>query len=256
MAVLAIVMCASFASCKNDDENNTSGNNKKLVRIDLNNEPNWEFTYDSQGLLILSYGGSCGQITYGWGNNTISTSHLSQPMYLENNLISSMIGVNNDNYILTYNSSGELIKEIVNNTYYNTSSTKILDFTWQNSKLTKVHQKYINDAGEYGITETEEISEYIYSGKTCKGYFPYLPYSFFGDNFDIFWAHPELIGLCNSQLPDEKYSKDEDFESTSKYTYTFDKDGYVESCTVVTTSKRLFDDTNYTTIQVFAFTWE
>ena len=69
-------------------------------------------------------------------------------------------------------------------------------------------------------------------------------------------AHPELAGMRCNQLPDKVYSKDEYNEETEQYTYTFDKDGYVESCTEVSTYKRLDIDETRTETTIYTFTWE
>lgn len=68
--------------------------------------------------------------------------------------------------------------------------------------------------------------------------------------------HPELIGLRCSQLPDQIYNKDDDYEDIEELTYTFDKDGYVESCTVVGTYKNLSNNTTDTEATIYTFTWE
>ena len=69
-------------------------------------------------------------------------------------------------------------------------------------------------------------------------------------------AHPELAGMRCNQLPDKIYSKDEIDETTEQYTYTFDKDGYVESCTEVSTYKRLDNNETRTETTIYTFTWE
>ena len=55
---------------------------------------------------------------------------------------------------------------------------------------------------------------------------------------------------------DKVYSKDEYNEETEQYTYTFDKDGYVESCTEVSTYKRLDIDDTRTETTIYTFKWE
>lgn len=255
IAILATITCTNVSSCKNDEENNIDTREKKLVSIDFNGDLGWKFSYNSKGQLIASYGGSCGDITYFWENNAIVSSHLDQPINLDKNLISSMTENDDANRVFTYNSAGQLIKEIIKQTYYTTSYTTLIEYVWQNDKLTNICSKSIT-TGEYGITEGGTIREYTYSGKACKGYFPCLPYSFFGDNYDIFWAHPEIIGLRTSQLPDKYYWKDtyDDDEKICQYTYTFDKDGYVQSCTETTLRHYHGETTTYS--DVFTFTWE
>ena len=72
-----------------------------------------------------------------------------------------------------------------------------------------------------------------------------------------YWKHiPKLAGMRCNQLPDKIYSKDEIDETTEQYTYTFDKDGYVESCTEVSTYKRLDNNETRTETTIYTFTWE
>lgn len=97
---------------------------------------------------------------------------------------------------------------------------------------------------------------YTYSGKTCKGYFPLYYLFSLSDDDDIFFVHPELIGLRISQLPDQMYSKTDNHETTEKYTYTLDKDGYMESCTMIHIEKRLDINETHTSTDIYTFKWE
>lgn len=262
MALLAV--CVSFASCSDDDEpsKNDDGvitNQKQLMQIKMVDSETitWDFTYDSKGRLISinhaeKYNGRTERdiTNYIWGNNTIiaEDDNSTRTYTLDNNLVKSINDTDDysdwSNAIFTYNSSNQLIA--VQNTY--TDGTSVDAYTWNNGRITKL--TYTENGSYYS---EEDVYEYTYSGKTCKGYFPlYSP----SDNDDIFYVHPELIGLRCSQLPDQVYSKDDYDEETSKYSYTFDKDGYVESCTVVNTEKNLSDNTIDTYTTVFTFTWE
>ena len=264
MALLAIVMCVNFTSCSDDDEpsKNDDGvitNQKQLMQIKMVDSETitWDFTYDSKGRLISinhakKYNGRTERdiTNYIWGNNTIiaEDDNSTRTYTLDNNLVKSINDTDDysdwSNAIFTYNSSNQLIA--VQNTY--TDGTSVDAYTWNNGRITKL--TYTENGSYYS---EEDVYEYTYSGKTCKGYFPlYSP----SDNDDIFYVHPELIGLRCSQLPDQVYSKDDYDEETSKYSYTFDKDGYVESCTVVNTEKNLSDNTIDTYTTVFTFTWE
>ena len=265
MALLAVVMCVNLASCSDDDEEPTKNddgvitNQKQLMQIKMVDSETitWDFTYDSKGRLISinhaeKYNGRTERdiTNYIWGNNTIiaEDDNSTRTYTLDNNLVKSINDTDDysgwSNAIFTYNSSNQLIA--VQNTY--TDGTSVDAYTWNNGRITKL--TYTENGSYYS---EEDVYEYTYSGKTCKGYFPlYSP----SDNDDIFYVHPELIGLRCSQLPDQVYSKDDYDEETSKYSYTFDKDGYVESCTVVNTEKNLSDNTIDTYTTVFTFTWE
>ena len=266
MALLAVVMCVNFASCSGDDDEepikNDDGvitNQKQLMQIKMVDSETitWDFTYDSKGRLISinhaeKYNGRTERdiTNYIWGNNTIiaEDDNSTRTYTLDNNLVKSINDTDDysgwSNATFTYNSSNQLIA--VQNTY--TDGTSVDAYTWNNGRITKL--TYTENGSYYS---EEDVYEYTYSGKTCKGYFPlYSP----SDNDDIFYVHPELIGLRCSQLPDQVYSKDDYYEETSKYSYTFDKDGYVESCTVVNTEKNLSDNTTDTDTTIFTFTWE
>lgn len=262
MALLAV--CVSFASCSDDDEpsKNDDGvitNQKQLMQIKMVDSETitWDFTYDSKGRLISinhaeKYNGRTERdiTNYIWGNNTIiaEDDNSTRTYTLDNNLVKSINDTDDysgwSNAIFTYNSSNQLIA--VQNTY--TDGTSVDAYTWNNGRITKL--TYTENGSYYS---EEDVYEYTYSGKTCKGYFPlYSP----SDNDDIFYVHPELIGLRCSQLPDQIYNKDDDYEDIEKLTYTFDKDGYVESCTVVGTYKNLSNNTTDTEATIYTFTWE
>ncbi len=252
MALLAIVLCVNFASCSSDDDGeptqNDDGvvtNQKKLTQIKMVDDDGisiWNFSYDSKGRLVFKKGGVTGNTNYTWGSNVIMAddNNSTRTYTLSNNLVKSISDTDDNdwsNAIFTYNSNNQLAK-VEDDTH-----TEI--YTWQGERITKITSTY-----QYG---EKYIDEFTYSGKTCKGYFPlYSP----SDNDEIFYVHPELIGLRCSQLPDQVSSKDDNYEEISKYTYTFDKDGYVESCTKVYTFKDLSSNRTETDTTVFTFTWE
>lgn len=161
---------------------------------------------------------------------------------LENGLIthtSDNDGGDLANATFTYNANNQLVKLQYDEDEYTS-------YTWQGEKLTKIawHEQYYDSANEFS-----------YSGKTCKGYLPIMVWSV-DDLRPLLEAHPELVGMRCNQLPDKIYSKDEIDETTEQYTYTFDKDGYVESCTEVSTYKRLDNNETRTETTIYTFTWE
>lgn len=248
MALLAVVMCLNFTSCSDDDneepERNDDGivtNQKRLVRI-YNNDAGeciHDCIYDSKGRLstMFYYNNT---FNYTWGDGTITeifeynngrdqkTTTFS--INRNNNLIRSL-HEQNKNATFSYNSSNQLIelKDL-----YSTRRT----FTWEKDRIVKVVENY---------KDNDNITiEYTYSGKSCKGYFPL--YDIFirdGVSGGIIYAHPELIGLRCTQLPDQRINRSGNYESIDKYTYTFDKDGYIESFTI---------ENRY--LNVYTFTWE
>lgn len=250
MALLAV--CVSFASCSSDDEEpakNDDGvitNQKLLVELRMTEEDGesviTEYSYDSKGKL-LSANRDGREYTITWGANKIIESRAGSAVTytLENGLIthtSDSDGGDLDNTDFTYNTNNQLVKLQYNEEEY-------LSYTWQGEKLTKMAWNY----------NTEDTYELSYSGKTCKGYLPIMVWNV-DDLRPLLEAHPELAGMRCNQLPDKVYSKDEYNEETEQYTYTFDKDGYVESCTEVSTYKRLDIDETRTETTIYTFTWE
>lgn len=274
VALLAVVMSVNFTSCSDDDEpsKNDDGvitNQKQLVELRMTDEDGesviTEYSYDSNGKLVSAtnteqYDGSTHTSTYTvtWGANKIIESRNGEAITytLENGLIthtSDSDGGDLDNADFTYNANKQLIKLInlheISDDY---SYTITQSYTWQGEKLTKL---ILTDTENNSQYNDENINELSYSGKTCKGYLPIMVWTV-DDLHPLLEAHPELVGMRCNQLPDKIYSKDEDFESTSKYTYTFDKDGYVESCTEISTYKRLDINETRTETIIYTFKWE
>ena len=250
MALLALVMCVNFASCSDDDEpsKNDDGvitNQKQLVELRMTYEDGesviTEYSYDSKGkLLSANYDGRTSSIT--WGANKIIESRAGSAITytLENGLIthtSDSDGGDLDNIDFTYNANNQLVKLQTGEDY--------VSCIWQGEKLTKMIESYSD----------EDFYELSYSGKTCKGYLPIIVWNV-DDLCPLFEAHPELVGMRCNQLPDKIYSKDEYNEETELYSYTFDKDGYLESCTEVSTYKRLDNNETRTETTIYTFTWE
>ncbi len=274
MALLAVVMSVNFTSCSDDDEpsKNDDGvitNQKQLVELRMTDEDGesviTEYSYDSNGKLVSAtnteqYDGSTHTSTYTvtWGANKIIESRNGEAITytLENGLIthtSDSDGGDLDNADFTYNANKQLIKLInlheVSDDY---SYTITQSYTWQGEKLTKL---ILTDTENNSQYNDENINELSYSGKTCKGYLPIMVWTV-DDLHPLLEAHPELSGMRCNQLPDKVYSKDEYNEETAQYTYTFDKEGYLESCTEVSTYKRLDINETRTETIIYTFKWE
>ena len=255
MALLAVVMSVNFTSCSDDDEpvKNDDGvitNQKQLVKLKMTDEDGesviTEYSYDSKGKLLSANrieSNYSREYNITWGANKVieSTDEDAITYTLENGLIthtSDSDGGDLDNTDFTYNANNQLVKLQYDEEDY-------LSYTWQGEKLTKMAWSFSD----------EDIHELSYSGKTCKGYLPIMVWSV-DDLRPLLEAHPELAGMRCNQLPDKIYSKDEIDETTEQYTYTFDKDGYVESCTEVSTYKRLDNNETRTETTIYTFTWE
>lgn len=251
MALFAIIMCLNFTGCSKDDtltDNEIITKSKKLIGMKETEGDNtyiWEFSYDSEGKLSSiiysfdTYGGSNRdqQVTYfAWRSFTIIAENDYQTRTYtldENNLVKTIRSDKKtdwSNAQFSYNSSNQLLVAD-NGTYFN-------KYTWENDEISKINS---NDSYSNII---------IYSGKTCKGYFP-----LYNDYDNIFYAHPELIGLRNSQSPEREVYKYKDSQREFEYSYIFDEDGYVERCTIVRTEKNLSNNSN-TSTTIFTFKWE
>lgn len=260
MAMIAIMVCVNFTACSSDDEikddDGVITSDKKLMQIKYSSDNTRDFSYDTKGRLSSiihteKYGSNTDRdiTNYTWGNNIIMAEkeHGTKIYTLENALIRTIKSPNSGdlrNASVTYNSFNQLltIEDISGDDIW--AST----LTWENEKIVKMVLTENRDNHEY---------TYTYSGKTCKGHYP-LYWNLIGvsDSDDIFFAHPELIGSRISQLPDQMYSKTDSHETTEKYTYTLDKDGYMESCTMIQTQKRLDINETHTSTTIYTFKWE
>lgn len=256
MALIAILISVNFAACSSDDEELTKNddgiitNQKRLVEItesDKDGTNTLSFSYDSKGRLISvvgkDYDGSSDVTNITWGENTITESSNGESITysLTDGLVRTGSETDGDNCSFAYNSSKQLTTYQYGDKYE--SSTRTL--TWENGKVIK-------------IAYDKEISEITYGSQTCKSYFPFMV-TMVEDDFKVMLAHPELVGLRTTQLPIQSYSKDGDYETTSKLTYKLDKDGYLESC--IENSTGSLDTTppttkanSYTT--TYTFKWE
>lgn len=270
MAIIAILIGVNFIACSDDEEGDTTiknedgivTNQKKLMQIKLADDYGesiiTEYSYGKNEKLSSatqtdSYDGREHISTYTitWGTNKIIENRdgRASTYTFEDGLITHTFkGGDLDNATFTYNSNKQLIKcqEINDNDKFTQS------YTWQGEKLTKIIFTETANNNQYS---DESIYEYTYSGKTCKGYLPIMVWNV-DDLRPLMEAHPELVGIRCNQLPDQAYSKSDNYEKTEKYTYTFDKDGYVESCTEEGTYKRLDNGETDTSTTVYTFTWE
>ena len=304
MALLAVLMCANFTACSSDDDENGDNpvknedgiitNQKKLMEIkevykdDSHTDSyTYSLSYDSKGKLIAfvgkgEEGSDITNIT--WAENTIKeTSDGESITYsLTDGLVRTGSETDDKNYSFAYNSSKQLTTYQYGSKY--SSSTRTL--SWENDRVTKIVYSDNHD--------DDEISEITYGNQTCKGYFPLMALMV-EDDFKTMLAHPELVGMRTTQLPDQSYNKEvekgehyDDYfketfkyenisEETVKFTYKLNSDGYLESLTTVETDietyKISFEDKNgdgvisddernvsrtntYTYTTIFTFKWE
>lgn len=264
MALIAILISVNFTACSSDDDeiikddDGVITNEKKLVEMQETYKEYTNimtFSYDSKGKLISivekDYDSSKSDIiNITWGENTVTESEDGESITysLTDGLVRTGLETDGYKYSFAYNSS----KQLTTYQYGDKHDSSTRTFAWENGRVTK-------------IVYDGEISEITYDSKTCKGYFP-LMVLMVEDDFKVMLAHPELIGMRITQLPSQSYSKDiqkgeyyDDYiketnkyeniyESTTKFTYKLNSDGYVESVTMVETdvqtSKYSFQDKN------------
>lgn len=264
MALIAILVSVNFASCSSDDDeiikddDGVITSEKKLVEIQETYKEYIKimtFSYDSKSKLISivekDYDSSKSDIiNITWGENTVTESENGESITysLTDGLVRTGLETDGYKYSFAYNSS----KQLTTYQYGDKHDSSTRTFAWENGRVTK-------------IVYDGEISEITYDSKTCKGYFP-LMVIMVEDDFKVMLAHPELIGMRTTQLPSQSYSKDVQkgeyyddyiketnkyeniYESTTKFTYKLNSDGYVESVTMVETdvqtSKYSFQDNN------------
>ena len=233
-ALLAVLMCANFASCSKDDDaattdgggNDEGGNQevtvseKKLVKM-VSNEETYTFSYDDEGRLnSATYNDSDGDIEnskFIWGDDAVVVKYEdedgdthTETYTLKNGLVQSWSAADYHNGYHTegtyyYNSSNRLIKA---------AFTHHLGYTvnavWDKDKLVSVDT---NDTYEAILTY----------GETCKkGYFPLIS-DVIGLGDVLFMAHPEMAGMRTNQLPNTYSPDDEEISMT----YEYDKEGYI-----------------------------
>lgn len=224
IALMTVLMCVNFAACSSDDdpteepeeEGGIVVSEKKLAKIAGKSEDGTEFEeytfiYDSKGRLVegkeviehTEGWGGINQNTYIWGDNAIRVTN-DYILSLNNGLIQN--GGSQDFY--TYNKSNRLI-------IYETSG-EATTAIWDNDKLVS-----ISDVDGWDITVTYE--------KSCKkGYFPFVVTMMDLDDFLLFMAHPEIVGMRTSQLPANIIETSRRHVITTyTYTYEFDKEGYI-----------------------------
>lgn len=234
-ALLAVLMCANFASCSKDDDaattdgggNDEGGNQevtvseKKLVKM-VSNEETYTFSYDGEGRLSsATYNDSDGDIEnskFIWGDDAVVVKYEyedgdgdnhTETYTLKNGLVQSWSADYHNGHhtegTYYYNSSNRLIKA---------AFTHHLGYTvnavWDKDKLVSVDT---NDTYEAILTY----------GETCKkGYFPLIS-DVIGLGDVLFMAHPEIAGMRTNQLPNTYSPDDEEFSMA----YEYDKEGYI-----------------------------
>ena len=249
MAMLAVLLCVGNSSCSKEDDLGGNGgvtsSSKKLTKI-VKTRDNGDYyeailSYDDNGRLISCY--EDGEIyQFSWSDNTITrTTGDNERTY---SYIDGLIRQEQrENYTLdyAYNSSKQIIALNWFNKYSNKVGRKEV-YSWKNGRITQITQE------EHNI----HTSQITYGSKTCKGHNPYM--TLLMSNTQLFWTHPELIGVTYNQLP-TTIKSDNIIKNVS---YVFDKDGYVVGCSIEQKETEEYDgnhqESSYT--YTYTFTWE
>lgn len=234
-ALLAVLMCANFASCSKDDDaattdgggNDEGGNQevtvseKKLVKM-VSNEETYTFSYDGEGRLSsATYNDSDGDIEnskFIWGDDAVVVKYEYEDG-------------NGDNHTETYTLKNGLVQSWsadyhnghhTEGTYYYNSSNRLIKAAFTHHLGYTVNAVW--DKDKLVSVDTNDTYEAILTyGETCKkGYFPLIS-DVIGLGDVLFMAHPEIVGMRTNQLPNTYLPDDEEISMT----YEYDKEGYI-----------------------------
>ena len=248
MAMLAVLLCVGNSSCsKEDDLGNNGGatsGSKKLTKIiqtrDNGDSEEVTFSYDNNGRLISCYEeGNIHQ--FSWSDNSITRTKgndVRTYSYVDGLVRQEKRDNRTLDYV--YNSSKQIIFLNWFDKYSNEVDQKDT-YSWENVKITQILHE------EHDVMHTTQIR---YGSETCKGYNPFM--TMLISNSQLFWAHPELIGVTYNQLPTTVISDNR----VKNFSYVFDKDGYIVAIEVKVTKE--YDGNHQESLYTYTytFTWE
>lgn len=227
VALMAILIGISFASCGDVDNGDTNGGggvgSKKLVKVygtDGQVVENYTFSYDEKGRVIQAteeYRGEENDVTtyqFTWSDSSVMATRSdgrSATLTLNEGLVRSC---DFNDVMFTYNQTPRLAR--IESRY------EIEEITWEGYKLMSV------SSSEKG-SDIQNLSTFSYNGSCQKGYFPFM--SMLADLpwYMLFMANPELAGIRTNQLPAKitKKSGHSNWTETMTLTYELDKEGYI-----------------------------
>lgn len=263
---MGILLGFNFISCSSESasdeiDDGIINNQKKLVQVKTDADYGicWDFSYDSKGRLAsVEYRQ---YFDYNAPDIDASEIELSNIDWGENSIIrtTSRQNYSNDD-IVEFSLSDGLIRQITasggygGTIVYNSNkqlSVYMRDFGSRTTSLT-----WGEDNTVVAVKDDHTIDSYteniIYSDRKCQGYFPIFYYAvnvFVDDVFSL--VHPELFGLRTNSLPISILWTTDDGTMEEEYSYTFDKEGYVESCVI----RHAYSD-GYLSTTNYAFKWE
>lgn len=238
MALIAVLVCANFASCNKDDDRANENSEKKLVKI-VDNYQSCSFIYGNNGKLIKAIqettSGTCLTYEYTWRNGTIRQDRsggggytpISTIYHLENGFIKYSRCEEDPCEYYSYRQNRLNKLE-----YRDGSCWHIVKTTdWFENKLL-----YLVSYSKYYDNENNSNIEFTYNyNESCKkGYFPFIPEILGFDTYPpsgfthsggvLLMAHPEIAGIrTNELLAGYMYN---DYKDCT-YEYEFDEEGYI-----------------------------
>lgn len=295
MAIAAIALCVNLTACSSDDDggNNENGGNstqtttdsfgvikgqKKLIKLTANY--NYDDEYSVTYTLTFSYdkNGRLAEVVKRYEGTSIYINTYSY-VWNEKEMSVTCYCTSDDGY---YDYSLQFKGYIKNGMFYGGTgyagdyAPHHSTATYKSGKLTEFKSQYTNIDGSIGSSERTFVWNddklmsvgpssgsyydyiYTYDDRTCKGYNPYIVYTFVGaemytfdiDDFSLICAHPELLGLRTNYLP--KTLKI--YGDGATFTYTLDDNGYLRI--VQETCKHEGEYETKTSTNTFTFTWE
>lgn len=225
MAIFAVVMCVNFTACSDDDvpsNENPTTKGKRLVETTCGDEQE-VFRYNSDGWLseyILFDFTSEWKLSYSYseqnGKTLVHIVSSGSEGDWEKDIVADMSNSrlkDIDGEECVYDSEGHLIQ------------CGQYKFTWENGNMIKAENRH-GAVFAYAYYPNEESKKTI-------GNDPVL--NRLDEEYGILLAHSELLGKsCKNMLKAiYRYNNNEvDYNNPAYvYTYEFDKDGYVSSCT-------------------------
>jgi YD repeat-containing protein len=247
MAMLAVLLCVGNSSCSKEDDLGGNGDvtsgSKKLTKIvqtyESGDSEEVIFSYDDNGRLISCYDENGNIHQYSWSDNTITRTKGDDVRTYS--YVDGLIRQEQRKYYTldyAYNSSKQIIALNWFDKYSNMVDPKET-YSWENGRITQIIHE------EHNIKHKTQIT---YGSTTCKGHNPFMTMTM--SNSQLFWVHPELIGVTYKQLP-IKIVTDSRVKDIS---YTLDKDGYVIGCFVEQITKTNGEESKIT--YTYTFTWE
>lgn len=251
MALLAVLLCVGISSCSKEDDLGGNGDvtsgSKKLTRLVQTSESGDSeeviFSYDDNGRLISCYDEDGNIHQYSWSDNTITRTRGNDVRTYS--YIDGLVRKEERDYY-TYGYAYNSSKQIIALNIVHKNSNKIDQkevYSWENGKITQISREE---------DEHIDILQINYSPETCKGYNPFMTMSM--TNTQLFWVHPELIGVTYNQLPNRIIQDGTTIDKVKDISYTLDKDGYIIRCFIEQVTKTNGKESQKT--YSYTFTWE